>query len=257
MRRVVVALLAMTSLSLAGVEVSSAADMAVKAPARAAPVAQAYSWSGIYLGGHVGGGWGDQDVLDQNLIALIIGVPPVQNVRTSGFLGGLQAGWNYQIGRLVVGNEVDFSWADVNGSTASPLGAIVGPGSSITRTIKTDWIGTATARTGLTMWDRALVYGKAGVAWAHNNYNDTAIIGGAVVYNSSTSDRRTGWTVGTGIEWAFMDGWSVKAEYDYVDLGRRAATFAPVAGFPVALDVDQRVQEVKVGLNYRFMPLLP
>jgi outer membrane immunogenic protein len=261
MRRVLVALLSVTSLSIAGIETSNAADMAVKAPlARVAP-APAWSWSGVYIGGHIGGGWGDQDVTDQGLIGFILGVPAVQNVKTRGFLGGLQAGWNYQIGRLVVGNEVEFSWSNVRGSsTFAPLsfiGIIPIPASSITRDIKTNWIGTATARTGLTVWgDRGLLYGKAGVAWARNTYTDSAILLGATAYTSSQSDTRTGWTVGTGFEWSFMDNWSAKIEYDYLDFGRRTIGLAPAGGiFPVALEIDQRIQEVKFGLNYRFMPL--
>jgi hypothetical protein len=51
---------------------------------------------------------------------------------------------------------------------------------------------------------------------------------------------------------------SAKVEYDYMDFGRRTVDFALVGGFiPVNLDVDQRVSQVKVGLNYRFSGMNP
>jgi outer membrane immunogenic protein len=112
-------------------------------------------------------------------------------------------------------------------------------------------MGTATTRLGYA-WDRVLVYSKLGAAWAHYDYNDNLTLGGVSVYNSSASETRSGWTVGTGIEWAFLDNWSAKVEYDYIDFGRRTVDFASVGPIPVNLDVDQRISQVKVGLNYRF-----
>jgi outer membrane immunogenic protein len=149
----------------------------------------------------------------------------------------------------VLGTEVDFSWADVKGDQTS---ALLGGFASVSRTSKATWMGTATTRLGYA-WDRVLVYSKIGAAWAHFDYNDNLSILGTSVYNSGASETRSGWTVGTGIEWAFLGNWSVKAEYDYIDFGRRTVDFAPVGGFiPVNLDVDQRISQVKVGLNYRF-----
>jgi outer membrane immunogenic protein len=51
-----------TSALLATVCVASAADLAARHYAKApvAPIATVYDWTGFYIGGHVGGGWGDQ-----------------------------------------------------------------------------------------------------------------------------------------------------------------------------------------------------
>src|SRR5690348_10880903 len=99
---------------------AQAADLPFKAAPQAAP-APAFDWSGIYIGAHVGGGWATNDISDPGLgiVGPLLGVPPVQTVDSSGILGGVQAGWNYQIGRFVIGTEVDFSWADVNGTSTS------------------------------------------------------------------------------------------------------------------------------------------
>jgi outer membrane immunogenic protein len=224
-----------------------AADLARPVYKAAPPAPLAFDWSGIYVGAHIGYGWGNTDITDHTLFGNIFGIP-TQKFDTNGFLGGLQGGWNYQFGRFVLGSEVDFSWSDVKGDQTSAL--FIGT-SSISRSSKAKWMGTATTRLGYA-WDRVLVYSKLGAAWAHYDYNDNLTLGGVSVYNSSASETRSGWTVGTGIEWAFLDNWSAKVEYDYIDFGRRTVDFASVGPIPVNLDVDQRISQVKVGLNYRF-----
>jgi outer membrane immunogenic protein len=230
--------------------------MAVDLPLRPAykaspPVEAAFNWSGFYVGGHVGYGWGQTDITDHSLFGNILLIP-TQRIDTNGFLGGVQGGWNHQFGHFVLGAEVDFSWSDIKGNLTSAI--LAGKGSA-THSSNATWIGTATTRLGYT-WDRFLVYGKIGAAWAHFDYdnnNTFTICRATTVYNSSASETRSGWTVGTGIEWAFSGGWSAKAEYDYIDLGRRTVDFTPVAGVgPINPDIDQRISVIKAGLNYRF-----
>ena len=65
-------------------------------------------------------------------------------------------------------------------------------------------------------WHRFLAYAKAGAAWERDNYelvlNTVAI--------ALATETRGGWTAGVGVEYAFLDNWSVKVEYLFVDLGR-------------------------------------
>jgi outer membrane immunogenic protein len=222
-----------------------AADLARPVYKAAPPAPLAFDWSGIYFGGHIGYGWGNTDITDHTFFGNLF--VPTQKFDTNGFLGGLQGGWNYQFGRFVLGSEVDFSWSDVKGDQTS---AILGGIASINRSSKAKWMGTATTRLGYA-WDRVLVYSKLGAAWAHFDYNDTLTFGGGATAVLGASETRSGWTVGTGIEWAFLDNWSAKVEYDYIDFGRRTVDFG-VGALPINLDVDQRISQVKVGLNYRF-----
>jgi outer membrane immunogenic protein len=98
-----------------------------------------------------------------------------------------------------------------------------------------------------------MVYSKLGAAWAQFDYdNNIFSIAGVPIYSSTASETRSGWTVGTGIEWAFAGAWSAKAEYNYMDFGRRTVDFASFQGTPVNLDVDQRISVIKAGVNYRF-----
>jgi outer membrane immunogenic protein len=99
-------------------------------PAMAADVAPAYkipapipafSWSGCYVGGDVGGAWGSQGVLNSSPLA--VAFPPVvlhqapANTTATGssVIGGGHIGCNYQwTPFLVVGIEADYSGASLN-----------------------------------------------------------------------------------------------------------------------------------------------
>ena len=247
-----------------------AADMAMKA---APVVAPGYDWSGLYIGGVIGGAWGRHDSSDPGLglIGTLLNVPVVQTTDSSGFIGGIEGGDRYQFGKLVIGWEADMVWGGVNGTsttTFSPIG--VPPGLfNLTRSITTNnnWTGTATSSVGIAH-DRWLVYGKAGVAWNHTNYTDNWTGGGAIfgtfpAFSGTGSENRVGWTVGTGIEWAIWNNWSIKAEYDYLDFGNRTvaingAILPGIANFPASFGMEntQHVNQFKAGLNWRFLPNL-
>jgi outer membrane immunogenic protein len=233
-----------------------AADMPLKV---AAPVAF-YDWSGMYVGGVVGGAWGTNDISDPGLgiVGSLIGVPVIQTVNPSGFIGGVEGGSRYQFSKLVVGWEGDITWGNLNGtSTTSFTGPLI-PGVTIGRSITADtkWVATAVSTVGVAH-NNWLLYGKAGVAWENVSYTDNWAVGGVALFGGSGSDTRTGWTVGTGIEWAVWNNWSVKAEYDYMDFGTKnisiAGTLVGGVGFAPGIQDNNHINQFKAGLNYKFM----
>jgi outer membrane immunogenic protein len=256
-------------LFLAGVAITAvmagsafAADMPLKAP----PPVLAYDWSGIYIGGVVGGAWGHIDSSDPGLglIGTLINVPVVQTTTNSSFIGGVEGGDRYQFGKLVIGWEADMVWGHMNGTSTSTFGPFFAPG-IFTRTINADtkWTGTATSTVGIAH-DRWLIYGKAGVAWAKTDYTDNWTIVGVPLFTgtgSTTNSSQVGWTVGTGIEWAIWNNWSIKAEYDYLDFGNKTAaingTILPTI-FPIpasfGLENTQHINQFKFGLNWHIAP---
>ena len=253
--------------ALAASSSAQAADLPFKAAPAAMP-APGYDWSGIYLGAHIGGGWATNDLSDPGLGFLTLtglGVPVVQTTDSSGILGGVQGGWNYQFGRFVLGTELDFSWADVNGTSTSTFApGIGGPGTGITRalTANTDWIGTSTLRLGYAH-DRVLFYSKVGAAYDHTKYSSTWNTFGpgapGVLFAGTGSKTQVGWTVGFGAEYAFWNNWSAKLEYDFMDFGSKTIPINGASGgFPASFGLvnEQTIQEVKFGVNYKFMPLL-
>jgi outer membrane immunogenic protein len=241
------------SIVLSGFVVSSAmaADLPVRKAPSVAPAPVVYDWSGLYIGGHVGWGFAETDITDRTVLGASLAIP-TQSFNGDGFLGGAQAGWNYQVGNFVLGAEVDYSFADIKGEVTTSIAAT---NAVVSRSSDVMWIATSTARLGYT-WDRVMVYSKLGAAFAQFDYNNNISVGGASVFSGTASETRVGFTVGTGIEWALAGGWSAKAEYNYMDFGRRTVDFGvDAAGNPVNLDVDQRISTVKAGVNYRFAPL--
>ena len=228
--------IALAAGTVACVYSAQAADLPrAPAPAPMAPVAYAppvYNWTGFYVGGHLGGGFADSSWNDP-----FSGGTDTFN--KGGFLGGGQIGYNAQFNWLVFGVEGDFSWTGLKGSGRDSLGDSI--------STKTQWTSTATGRIGAA-FDRLLVYGKGGVAFAEDNSSVTNLLGAS----SSATMTRTGWTAGAGLEYAFDRNWSAKLEYDYLGFGSQALNFSP-AVYP-ATSASLNVQEVKAGINYRFGP---
>jgi outer membrane immunogenic protein len=235
-----------------------AADMPLKA---VAPVAL-YDWGGTYIGGVIGGAWGTNDISDPGLGFIggtLLGVPVIQTNNPSGFIGGIEGGSRYQFGKLVVGWEADITWGGLNNTSTTTFTSPI-PGAAIppfTRSITTNtkWVATTVSTLGIAH-NNWLLYGKAGVAWENVNYTDNWAIGGVPLFGGTGSDTRTGWTVGTGLEWAFYQNWSAKVEYDYMDFGTRNVAINGTlggTGVQAGIQDNNHINQVKAGLNYRFM----
>jgi outer membrane immunogenic protein len=215
---------------------------------KAPPVAPAFSWTGCYVGGNGGGGRGLNDwqpLQGQSFNA----------VHDSGWFAGVQAGCDYQVGALVVGIEGQFDWADMkDSSTTIPGGGAIG----YILTSKLDRFGTLTGRIGYA-FDRVLFYGKGGAAFAHFNQQFLATDFAGTAIALKASQNIAGFVVGAGIEYALLPNLSLKAEYNYFDFGRNGiVTNCPAGGcagggaigFP--FDIQQSMQTVMLGVNYRF-----
>jgi outer membrane immunogenic protein len=206
---------------MAGVASSA---MAADLPSRKAPPAPApyyappvFSWTGFYVG--VNGGWGGASGGGS------FGSP------TGGLVGGT-VGYNYQIGQFVAGLEGDWDWADLTKSGVLGAGAFAGDPYSN----KIDSMVTARARVGVAM-DRALLYVTGGYAGVEDKV--TSPLAGI-----SSTDWRSGGAIGAGIEYAFTNNISAKAEY--INAPFASKSYAP--GYKSNLDLNI----VRAGLNYKF-----
>lgn len=256
-------LLASSALVCAGSAFAADMRMPTKAPS---PVAAPFSWSGCYVGAQVGYGWGQKEFSDPQLgpvdpffgFTIFTIAPPgtiLQN-DTNGWLAGGQLGCNYQVGNWVFGVEGDYAWANIDGTISDPFFANKN-GDPQLLSAETRGLGAATGRVGYA-FDRFLVYGKGGAAWAHDRYDAilfdqlVAFFGVAPPTLFTASETRFGWTVGAGIEYAFWDRWSVKVEYNHYEFGDRRVNLVSTAGDILPLDIEQRIDTVKIGVNYRF-----
>jgi len=223
-------------LSGAVVSLASTAQAAPRKPVfKAPPPVPAASGISFYGGVHGGYGW--------SRFSSSVAIGTVDSVSPEGAIGGGQLGFNYQIDKLVLGAEGDFSLASVQKSAS---GTILGvPMSASVRHL---WFGTLAGRVGYA-FGRTLPYVKGGVAWTRYKIDvDAPSIGGA-----SGSENRTGWMIGAGVEQAVTDQVSVKLEYNYIDFGTIDRTALTNDGLTVTpIDIKLTTQLVKLGVNYRF-----
>ena len=93
-------------------------------------------------------------------------------------------------------------------------------------------------------FDRWLPYFTGGGAYGKRQGDRQRLVGVAA---ASMSSNQLGWTVGGGVEYAFMGNWTAKLEYLYVDLGSFDADVAPAVN-----NVSFKENIVRAGLNYKF-----
>ncbi len=250
----------MRRLSIAMVAVIS--TMAFTQTASAAPP---YNWTGFYAGGNAGYGSGnanDAMVLEGSWLTDGTGdnVPltPLGNgqLKINGFVGGIQAGYNYQMGQWLLGIEVDADYFRMKKDFASGAFTNAASGNSYTFTssFESNWLITVRPRLGYA-FDRLLVYVTGGLAIADQKFSQNITqLNIAYTEIGSVSKTTAGWTAGVGAEYALDNRWSVKAEYLYVDPG--SVSFS--ASGDIAPDYNSvhsahlKASVVRAGLNYRF-----
>ncbi|HEY7998318.1 MAG TPA: outer membrane protein [Pseudolabrys sp.] len=262
MKRMLVVAAAITAFGF--VSAAGAADMPVKA-VRAPIIAPAYNWTGFYVGGNVGYGWGNGDTSFGPLptaAAFVNLAPQTLSPNPKGVLGGLQAGYNWQTGQWVWGVETDFQWSGMTGSvTQTPIIQNNGtpfPGAGFVQAgEKMRWFGTLRARAGFTPMDRVLLYATGGLAYGNVHYTSTTDFRpvGTTQYIGDITKTKAGWTIGAGAECAFAQMWTAKFEYLYYDLGKENVTVNAtplLPPFQVAYSWKTTGNIVRLGVNYKF-----
>ena len=235
-------LLAATTLATAGISAASAADL----PSRYAPppiiaAVPVFTWTGFYLGAQVGYGWN----ANENDIVLPTGFVVQRGDfgdSGDGFLAGVHAGYNYQIGSFVIGVEGDVE--GVFGDDDDGDVVVIGPGGGVFTNYgfagnALDWQGSIRARAGFA-FDRALIYATGGFAFAG--------VSGSFGLLDSGDDNLTGWTLGAGIEYAFTNNLTTRLEYRYTNFDGGDNVFNNVS----LGSNDIEFHTVRAGLSYKF-----
>jgi outer membrane immunogenic protein len=254
------------------------ADMPLKARSYVAPPAL---WMGWYVGANVGWAGSQNSVnsaatpvpdaalgvvpgVSEGLAALSTGAVPAGS--RSGFIGGGQAGYNWQFGNWVAGIETDIQGIAKSSGSGSVTRTAVVVGVPVTSTqtasLSTEYLGTVRGRLGFLVTPTWLLYATGGLAYGGANASTTLFQTGpgfVGVGAGSLSDARAGWTAGGGFEWMFAQRWSAKAEYLHYDLGTGSSASASTSG-AFATPVYQNVlysahfegNVVRAGVNYHF-----
>jgi outer membrane immunogenic protein len=208
MKGLVVGAAALVAAGLTGA--AGAADLGYgqRAPYTVNQPLNAYSWAGPYLGGNIGYEWGS-----------------VSNsqAKPSGFVGGIQAGYNFQNGPWVFGIEGDIQVAGADDIFASWK-------------FSNPWFGTVRGRAGYA-FSNVLFYGTAGLAFGE--------LGSQTFGGLTESHTTAGWAAGVGAEVGLAPNWSAKLEYLYINLSTSQFAITGVSnGYSASI--------VRAGVNYHF-----
>jgi outer membrane immunogenic protein len=218
---------------------ANAADMAYKS----APMAQAaYSWTGLYIGGQVGGASLSSSFKDNDDSFDNQGLNPD---RKYTFTGGVYGGYNWQINSMVVGIDAQWSWYGDSSVASFPRGT-EGTNSNFFLRTKLHDAGSVKARVGLAFQD-TLVYVAAGPAWANSTFDVGYRVGGLATVTSE-STYRSGIAVATGVEHMFGPNWVGRGQIQYSDFGAQHLEARTIGGF----GQQTSIVEATVGLAYKF-----
>jgi outer membrane immunogenic protein len=258
-----------------------AADMPLKAPPQ--PIVTC-NWCGFYIGANAGYAWSHDSMtttstptpdaalgvvpgVTEGIAALSAGAVPIGH--SNGFIGGVQAGYNWQTGNFLAGLEADIQGLSHSGGGGAITQTVVVVGTPVTSTqagaASVSYLGTLRGRLGIVANPNWLLYVTGGLAYGGVKANDSIVQTGTNGFSGagfgSLSTTRAGWALGAGTEWMFAPKWSVKAEYLHYDLGTASFGSAPAGtpastffvGAPYQTNVTSvRFQGdmVRVGLNY-------
>jgi len=211
------------------------------------PTYASFTWTGPYIGVNGGYGWSAENNQLACTVSFACGQLPF-GVSPDGGFGGGQIGYNWQgvwHPHLVLGVEADFQGADISDRRTDKFGDILQS--------KLDWFGTVRGRLGYA-FDRTLVYGTGGFAFGGiEKLGDFSPF--PFADNVAKVDKTaTGYVVGGGIEYKVAPAWSVKAEYQYINLGQNDPKFQSGLSFKRVSNTvdDDAFHTVRAGINYHF-----
>lgn len=178
---------------------------------------------------------------------------------SSGFVGGIQAGYDYQFpNRLVLGVEADVNASGVEGkvNVSGAAAGVINGNLSLNAGSELNSLSTLRGRLGYAFDNGAMPYATAGIAYGEvdTGYGINVSSGGTTLFSASGSKSadRTGWTAGAGLEYRLNDKFSFKTEYLYTDLGSYNVLKFNGMGGTASLDADTTIHTVRVGVNYHF-----
>jgi outer membrane immunogenic protein len=238
MKKLVLGIVGLTALLAAP---AVAADLAARPVLKAVAPPPAFSWTGCYLGVHVGAGKQSSDFISEGTFGGV------------GAVGGGQLGCNYQWRQFVIGVEGEY-WA----SGLRDRFFDEGFGFSEDESSRNRWDAAVSVRAGFAI-ERAFIYGKVGVVWGKFEYSVDSSNNNPSTFTERGNATFAGVLIGAGFEYALTDNWTTKFEYNYLDFGDKVVDFAFTScNFGACVSDRERftVKEVKhlakVGVNYKF-----
>jgi len=231
-----------------------AADLAVKAAP--APPPPGFNWSGLYIGGNVGGVFANTDNLIDSTAASPLGLGAAVKFPTnspSGFTGGGQIGYNVQVSgsSFVFGVEggmdartLKTTWTSATRVGAPPPPFLLLPGDNFTTS--SPWEAWLLVRLGWA-FGPVLPYVAGGITWTHADVGTNIALNGLPLTTVNDSGNFAGGTAVAGIEFAVWGNMSLALEGKYTWYGNQSY----MGGF-ITQTQSLNSGEVLGKLNWRF-----
>lgn len=214
------------------------------APQMAYAAAPVFSWAGPYIGASVGYAFNGSNDNEHQNVNTFGGPGGTYGSDIRGITYGAYAGYNFAFGSFVVGPELGLSGGNLRGSDNYPQYF------NNTGT-KVDWYGTASLRAGLA-FDRTLFFVKGGVAYGDVSISqDYFPVFGAPAFFSQ-KDRRTGYVLGAGVEYALTNNFVMRGEYEYVNFGGHSYSGLDSNGGSTVISNKIDAHVAKLGVAYKF-----
>jgi outer membrane immunogenic protein len=262
--------------SVSAAVLSSSAVMAADMPTKARSMpASTPTWTGFYVGLNAGYAWGNSDpslIADVTVQPFFFGgttaAPP--SLKPRGFIGGGQAGYNWQMGQWLFGGEIDFSGLSAQADASLSPFFVGKGGQAVTWSSKYDWLFTARLRGGFLVAPNWLLYATGGLAVTH--VKDSIVCnappgGQCATFASpqvvwSESKTLAGGTIGGGIETMFAPNWTARVEYLFAKFKQTSPpnTFIANVGDPTTTALpplssfNHNLNVVRFAINYKFNP---
>jgi opacity protein-like surface antigen/outer membrane receptor protein involved in Fe transport len=240
-----------------------------------APITALWTWTGFYFGANAGYATGSFSA-DTLLSDATVGTPLLaghSSSRLTGGTGGVQAGYNWQLGTWLAGIETDIAFTTQrNTSGLTCPAAICNPGMvgldapvGLLHSHNLDWFGTVRGRFGAVITPNAVAYVTGGLAVGAIAHS-IDVIGVALDANGNPSaapvnfvsrTAKPGWVAGAGIEARLAGNVTGKIEYLHMDFGSNSAVgINNQNALPITFAVNSRVTEdvIRLGVNYKFDP---
>jgi outer membrane immunogenic protein len=221
---------------------ASAADLPAKPVYKAPAAIVAYNWSGWYVGAFVGVTATRSRGLDPE------GSPTGEFENTGvGFTGGGTVGYNWELGaspfggRWLVGLEGDLGYF---GDTHS----VHEFNDTFIYNTKTNWLGTARGRVGIANGPN-LSYLTGG--YARMRFTDSNRLTTPAGTEISSTETKSGWTVGSGVETMLGGGWTAKSETLYINMGGGNPLLQRLSDLDSVVN-EHRYYTQRFGVNYLF-----
>ena len=213
-----------------------------------AQAAESFDWSGFYLGANLGYGWAESNPTTDGFPYQPAGHDKLDS-DLSGVVGGGQLGYNWQINRIVLGIEADFSASGISNEDSAGY-QDHGANGSIRENNEINSFGTLRARLGFTPAERLLVYATAGWAYGNVDYSVEAKTYTQTPYTTHYKETKSGWAAGAGLEYGISESVTLRAEYLHLDLGDDYDTVYDTYNYEYGWDTSVNI--ARVGINYLF-----